>query len=165
MKIFFRLCLVAILVALGCWLWTVCFPSPEKVIRKRIAKVARLASFNSNEGMIAKAANANELAGCFSVDAEIAVDLPGEAEGSISGRGEISRLAMAARSSAKGMNVKLLDPNIKLSADRTEATVDLTGEASVPGQRDLFVQELKFFFRKIEGDWLMVRVETVRTLK
>lgn len=165
MKIFIRLCLVAVLLALGYWLWTVCFPSPEKVIRKRLAKVARLASFNSNEGMIAKAANANELAGCFSLDAEIAVDVPGEAEGSISGRGEITRMAMAARSSAKGLAVKLLDPNIKLAADKTEATVDLTGEARAPGNSDIFVQELKFFFRKIEGDWLIVRVETVRTLK
>jgi hypothetical protein len=60
--------------------------------------------------------------------------------------------------------VKFLDLNVTLSPDKTEAVVHLTGEARVPNERDLFVQELKFQLRRIEGKWLIVRVETVRTL-
>ncbi len=35
MKIVFRLALLAAAAAAGVWLWTVLFPSPEKIIRKR----------------------------------------------------------------------------------------------------------------------------------
>ena len=36
MKIFFRLVLLAAVAALGFWLWTVFFPSPEQVALKKI---------------------------------------------------------------------------------------------------------------------------------
>jgi hypothetical protein len=50
MKIVFRLVLAAALLAFGVWLWFVLFPSPEKVIRKRLTGLAHTASFSSNEG-------------------------------------------------------------------------------------------------------------------
>ena len=50
MKIIFRLVLLAALVALGVWLWTVLFPSPEKVIHKRLIGLANVVSFSPNEG-------------------------------------------------------------------------------------------------------------------
>ena len=33
-----------------------------------------------------------------------------------------------------------------------------------PATRIIYVQEMKFTFQKIGGDWLITRVETVRTL-
>jgi hypothetical protein len=50
MKIVFRLVLAVALLAFGVWLWFVLFPSPEKVIRKRLTGLAHTASFSSNEG-------------------------------------------------------------------------------------------------------------------
>ena len=47
MKIVFRFFLLAALAALGVWLWFVLFPSPEKIIRARLTKLARTASFSS----------------------------------------------------------------------------------------------------------------------
>ena len=45
MKIVFRIVLLAALAALGVWLWTMLFPSPEKIIRQRLDAVAQRASF------------------------------------------------------------------------------------------------------------------------
>ena len=53
MKILFRLILLAVVAAAGVWLWTVLFPGPEKVIRRRLAEIARLASFNASESPLA----------------------------------------------------------------------------------------------------------------
>ncbi len=164
MKIVVRLFFLAALIALGFWLWTVFFPSPETVIRKRLTKVAALLTFDSKEGQIARIANVQQLAGYFSTDIEITVDTPSQSRQTVSGRDELTQKALGVRMVLTGLRVTFLDPNITLSADKLEATVNLTGQATVPGDRDLFVQELKFFFRKIDGEWLIVRVETVRTL-
>jgi hypothetical protein len=164
MKLLIRLCLLAGLLALGYWLWTVFFPAPETVIRKRLAKVAELVSFNANEGQIARLANVQQLAGYFAPDIEISVDTPAQAHQVVSGRDDLSQKLMGARMMLNGLKVEFLDVTVALNAPKTEATVTLTGQARVAGDRDFFVQELKFFLRKIEGDWIIVRVETIRTL-
>ena len=164
MKIFIRICLAAAVIALGFWLWTLVFPGPEKIIRKRLTKVAALLSYDSKEGQIARLANVNQLAGFFSSDVTVIVDTPARSRHEISGRDELTQAAMGARMALSGLRVEFLDLNVTLSPDNSEATVALTGEARVSGDRDLFVQELKFVLRKIDGDWLIVRIETVRTL-
>jgi len=164
MKLFVRLVLLAALVALGFWLWTVFFPSPETVIRKRLSKVAELASFGSKEGQIARLANVRQLTGFVSPDIEISVDTPDRSQQVISGREELFQRAMGARMALGSLSVEFVDMSVSLGADRTEATVILTGRARVAGDRDPFVQELKFFLRKMGGDWLIVRIETIRTL-
>jgi len=37
-------------------------------------------------------------------------------------------------------------------------------QVEAAGDKDYYVQEMKFTFQKIGGDWLITRVETVRTL-
>jgi hypothetical protein len=164
MKNIFRIVLAIVLVALGVWLWTVLFPSPEKVIRKRINKVAELMTFNSNEGQIARLANLQQLGGIMARDIEIFVDVQGRQLMALNGRDEVLPAVAAARAQLPGLKVQFLDLGITLSPDKTGATVCLTGQARVPGERDFFVQELKFILRKIEGKWLIIRIETVRTL-
>ncbi len=77
MKIVLRVLSVAALVAVGVWLWTVLFPSPEKVIRQRLATVAKRASFTADESALARLADAESLAGYFSTNVEIDLDVPG----------------------------------------------------------------------------------------
>lgn len=164
MKIVIRVCLIAVVAGLAFWLWTIFFPNPETVIRKRLAKVASLVSFTSNEGNIPRAANVLQLSGYFATNIQIVVDTPAQAQQTLSGRDELTQAALAARNMLKGLDVEFLDQTVSLSPDKLSATVSLTGKARVPGDRDLLVQEMKFFLQKIEGQWLIVRVETVRTL-
>jgi len=157
------LALIALL-ALGLWLWSVLFPSPEKVIRKQLATVAQVASFPGNEGPLTKARNAAKLADFFSTDAQVAFDVPGHGQQVLTGRNEIQQTALAARSALASLAVEFLDVNVTVAADKQSAEVDLTARAKVGGETSAYVQEMKFVFKKIEGQWLIVRVETVKTL-
>ncbi len=164
MKIVFRLVLAAALVALGVWLWFVLFPSPEKVIRKRLTGLARTASFSSNEGNLARLTAAQNLAGFFATNVEININVPGRIQHNFLGRDEIKEAVLGARSTLGGLKVQFPDINITVTPDKQSAVADLTVEARVSGEQDLIVQEMKFTLQKIDGEWLVTHVETVRTL-
>jgi len=165
MKIVLRLVLLLVLAALGYWLYTVLFPSPETVIRQRLQTVAKLASFTGKEGNLARLANVQQLVGYFSTAVEVRVDSPAHAEQTFNGKDEIQQALLGIRSVLGGLEVKFLDPQVQLNPDQTNATVQVTAEARVAGERDLFIQELRISFTKHDGQWLIARIETVRTLK
>lgn len=164
MKIIIRLCLLAVIAAIGFWLWTVFFPSAESVIKKQLSTVAALLSFNSKEEQLAKIANVEDLAGYFANDVEIIVDTPVQARHSISGREDLRQILLGARMTLTALSVEFMDATVTFAPGGTEATVSLTASAQVGGDRDPLVQEAKFTLRKIEGRWIIVRIETVRTL-
>lgn len=164
MRILVRIVALLAMAALGYWLWTVFFPGDETVIRKRLNRVAELMTFDAKEGNIARIANVEEAASLFAREVEIVIDTPAQSRQILAGRDELRQTALAVRMSLAGLTIKFLDINVTLAPDKTNATVNLTGEARVPGDRDLFVQEMRFTLRKVEGKWLITRVETVRTL-
>ncbi|HLX94773.1 MAG TPA: hypothetical protein VKU37_03435 [Verrucomicrobiae bacterium] len=164
MKSVFRIVVLAALVAVGVWLWTVWFPSPEKIVRQRLATVARLASFATDEGPLARLADAENLAGCFSTNVEVDLDVPGRFQITMLGRDEVTQTAATARSMVSSLNVKFLDVNVTLGPDKRSAVADFTVEARVGGDQDMIVQEMKFTLQKIGGQWLITRVGTIRTL-
>ena len=164
MKIVFRIVLLAALAALGIWLWTVLFPSPEKVIRRRLTKLARTVSSAANESDLTRLAAARSVAGFFSTNVELNVDLPELGQHSSLDREEITQAALMARSRAGGVRVKFPDINITVAPDKQSAVADLTVEANISGEHDSVVREMKFTLRKTDGQWLITRVETVRTL-
>ncbi len=164
MKILVRIFLAAALVAVGVWLWSVLFPSPERVILKRLSEIAKAASFGPNESALAKLANVQQLVSYFSSDVEVRIETLGRGQFALRGRDELSQAAMGARSQLNSLDLSFPDVNVTLGADRESATVDLTARAVVPSQKDFEVQEMNFTFRKINGQWLITRVETVKTL-
>jgi len=164
MKTVFRIILLAALVALGVWLWLVLFPGPEKIIRRRLTELARTASFSSNEGNLAHLAAAQSLAGFFATNVEINLDVPGRLQHRLMGRDEIQQAALGARSTLSGMKVHFPDINVTVAPDKQSAVADLTVEASIAGERDTIVQEMKVTLQKTDDGWLITRIETVRTL-
>ena len=160
-----RLAAVVVLAAAAVWCWHHLFPGPEQVIRKRLAQLARSASTETGEGSIAKAARVQGLSGYFTPDVEITVDLPGEFSQSIHGTPELMQLAMAARSMGRSIKVDLLDVSVDVAPDGLSAVAHMTGQAKISGEQSLQVQELKAHFRKVQSDWLIDRVETVKTLR
>jgi hypothetical protein len=164
MKILFRLALVAALAGVVWWGWGKLFPKDEEVIRQRVNRVAALITFDGEEGNFAKVANVEEFANLFDMEVEVVVDTPGYAQQILTGRTDLRQQAFAVRSAISSLEVKFLDLNVTVDPNRTNATVLLTGQAKMPKERDGFVQELKFILRKVEGKWLIYRVETVRTL-
>jgi hypothetical protein len=158
-----RVILWGLLVALGYWGWQVFFPSPEKVICKRLGVLAKTASFSSNESLLAKGWNASVLGEFFTPDVEVTVDVPGT-QHTITGRAELLEAAVGARSMVGSLSIEFPDIKVTLAPDKTSAVVNLTARGKVPGQRDFFLQELKVRMTKIKRDWLINQIETVKTL-
>jgi hypothetical protein len=164
MKNIFRLVLVAAAVALGVWLWLALFPSPEKAIHKRLVQLARDVSFSSSDGNLARLAGAQDIADFFSTNVEVNIDVPRHALSGPLERADITQAALGMRSTLSMLNVQFPDVNVTVASDKNSATADVTVEATVSGERDALVQEMKFTFQKIGGQWLITRVETIRTL-
>ncbi|HWH70648.1 MAG TPA: hypothetical protein VNT26_14765 [Candidatus Sulfotelmatobacter sp.] len=158
-----RILLSAALVALGLWGWRLVFPSPEHVIRKQLSELAQTARIVPNEAPLAKLANSQKLTSFFTGDVQVSVDVPGHTQ-SLSGREELMQASMGARSMLSSLTVEFLDVTIALATDKESAVANLTAKARIPGEQDFIVQELKLRFKKIGGDWLINRVETVKTL-
>jgi hypothetical protein len=164
MKIVVRLLLLAALVGGGIWLWMHFHPGPEKAIRRRLADVAEQVSFNSGEGMVAKTMRSEKLASYFAREVSLTIDLPEISSHESMSRDEISRFAYLLRSSFRSLKVQCLDPVITLGADQKSANVELTIRAETAGDKYLVVQEMRFTMKEVDGEWLILRAETVKTL-
>lgn len=159
----FRLLLLGGLAVAGIWLWRAWFPNPEKAIRRRLAELAQAASFGPNEGALAKAINCDKLADFFTGDAQVKVDVGGYAQ-TFNGRESLRSAALSARTTLTSLKVDFPDINITLGQDKQSAQVELTALGKVAGERDPQVYVFKFMLKRIGGDWLIRRAETVKTL-
>jgi hypothetical protein len=160
-----RYFLLALVVALGVWAWVALHPDPEHLIRRQLENLARTASFGPNQGYLAKLAGAQKLADFCATNIEVTIDVPGHQEHRLAGREDIQQTALAVRASVSSLTVTFPDIAVQVSADQQSAVADLTLEAQVAGERDMIVQEMKVTLQKIGGQWLLVKVETVRTLR
>jgi cytoskeletal protein RodZ len=164
MKNFWRILILAVLGALGFWLWTVFFPNDEKLIRKHLADAARAASFSGSPSPLAQLGSVAELSTFFSPDVELDFEVPRRGHFTLQGRGEIMAVATRVRNETSALKVDFLDVTVKLGEDRESATAVLTARAQVPGERDFSVQEMKITLKKTKRRWFIHRVETVKTL-
>jgi hypothetical protein len=101
----------------------------------------------------------------FANDAQIVVDVSGAGARTLSGREEIREATLGGFASLHSLSVRFLDATAKTGMDRQSAEVSCTAEVRSSDSKDFGVQELRFQFRKIGKDWLVTRVETVKTLQ
>lgn len=164
MKRAVQVVLVLAVIAFGFWLWTVLHPSPERVIRSRLNALAKTISFESGGGMLSQAYNAQKAGEFFTADVDVEANVSGYDPMSLHGRDEVVQAAMAVRSRLASLKVEFVDMNITFDPDGQGAKVNLTGKATVSGQPDISAQEFNFMMKKVDGKWLIYRVETVKTL-
>ena len=165
MKIASRLVLLAILGGLGFWLWTVLFPNPEKVVLGRISSLAATATVSAGAGAITRATKVSNFIGYFSTDAVINYDLPGIGAHTLSGLDEIRETAAGGFAGVSSLKVQFQDATARASPDKQSAEVSCTAQVSTGDSKDFGIQELRIQFKKTGGDWLITRVETVKTLQ
>lgn len=165
MKVASRVILILILGMLGFWLYTVFFPNPEKVVLKRIASLAKAATVNSSDGNITRAAKVSSIISYFSTDAEIHVDGREVGNKTITGRDEIREIAAGGMANVSALEVQFDDATAHVAPDKQSAEVSCTARVSVKDNKDFGIQELKMELKKIDGDWLITKVETVKTLQ
>ena len=160
-----RLALAGVVGAVGFWAWQFLFPSPEHVIRKRLGELAAAVSIAPNEGPLAKLANTQKLIGFFSSDVSVTVDVPGRSMQTFNGRDEIQQAALGARGLLSTLKVQFVDIFVSVNPDKQSAQAHSTATATLPGEKLPEVQELEIGFKKLEHDWLINHVETVKTLR
>ena len=153
--------LVALL-ALVVWLLT---PSEESAIQKRLRSLATEASFGPTDSGIARLAYGNNLRDFFADDAELTVEIEGRGAQSIHGRAEVLQFASFARNKLTQAKLQLLDITIKLGEDGVSARAYMTLLGDLSGEKNAVSQELKVSLKKFSHDWLITRIETIRTLK
>jgi ketosteroid isomerase-like protein len=164
MKTAFRLVLLAAVAVLGFWLWNVLFPGPEKLIQRKIFKLAATVTVSASDSNLVRAAKAANLVDFFTPDAEISINVPDLPSHNWSGREEIRETALAGFASVRTLNVQFLDLTVRLGADRQTADVNCTAKVNAGDSKDYGVQEMHFQFKKVDGTWLISRAETVKTL-
>ena len=94
-----RLALLILLAALGVWIWNYFFPGPEKVIRRELIELARLATYSSKVGDVDKMLNAKKMANLCTPDVELAIDASGYRQ-RLSNRDELLNGLLFARARA-----------------------------------------------------------------
>lgn len=164
MKITFRIIFLAAVIAAAVWLWTIVFPSPEKIIRRQLTEVAGDVSFDANENPLVIANNAEKLVACFSTNVEVNLNVPGRVDHTFSGRDEIIQAIAGAHSEISSLSVEFLDVSVMVDADKNSATASTTVKAKSSRDSDDVLQPMKFTLQKSGRDWLITRVETLRPL-
>jgi hypothetical protein len=159
-----HLLLWTVVAALAGWAWMALHPSSEQIIRRQLAGVARAVSFPAGQANLTGWATAEHLGGYFSSNVDVQIDVPGRQEHRLLGRDEVQQAAMAARTLLPALKVRFPDVTVTVNADQESAVADLTLEAQSEGEMDRIVQEMKVTLKKMDGQWLIVKVETVRTL-
>jgi hypothetical protein len=161
----FKLLLLAGMVAAGVWLWSVLFPNPEKIIRARLKEIESLVSFPPNQKPLTSLTEVQRLCSLLSPDVEVRVEVPGAGRGVAQGRQEVREGMLSFRSTVNGARVEFPDVAVSVAKDRQSAEALLTVRARLPSDPEGAILEMKLTFQKRDGDWLITRAETIKTLR
>ncbi len=164
-RLILRGLLLLVVLAAVLWLWHTLLPGPERVIRKNLSELARVACVAQNEGPLAQAINAQKFTTYFTSDIRVAVDVPGHSKYVLEGQDDLLRSAVSARQMLPGLQVELPDISVSLVPGKRAAVVNLTVRARTPADKNFLVQELEVGFKKIGRRWLIDRAETIKTLR
>jgi len=140
------------------------YNSDERRITRKLQALPELLTWNPRDGNIVRLGRANNLKEMLAQNITIEVNVGrGEVRG-IEGRQEVYQALLAAQSS--GMALKVEIPAIKATVTSTEAaSAELTTFLYVGNDnREPFLQELAMELVKVEGEWLISKVRTIRTL-
>ena len=143
-----------VVAAIGFGIYYLLFPPPEKVIRKRLDKLAAAISARP-EGNIGKIANVDRIGSFFHPNVSITVEGFGREYASIQGLGELKQAAFAARQQVSGVSVQFYNLDVTVGPTETNATVLATALIKVGDETNPAVQELSFSFEKLDRDWLI----------
>jgi len=91
-------------------------------------------------------------------------DIPDAGDWTINGLDELRDNVISARQMVSSLRTDFVDVTVKLAPDQQTAAVEVTARVSLPNDRDFIVHEMKFTFRNVKGEWLVSRIETVKTL-
>ena len=158
---------IVTLIALGAILLGVyyfLFPPPEKVIRKRISKLAQAISAKP-QGNMATIANINRIGSFFHSNVSITVEGFGTDFTSIHGRGELQQMALAARQRIGSLSVEFYNVEVIVAPDKTTAKATATILVKLNGDNNPITQDVRIEFEKDGRNWLIHSAVPQKSLK
>ena len=162
MKRALQIVLILALCAAGFFLWTWTHPSPEKAIQKQMEKLAETLVAKPGEGNFARVAAINKTLSFFTPDIHINGEGIAQVNESITGKTELQQALFAARSRLDGA-ITFLEVHVIVGPEATNARVNFRAVARLSGQNEPYSQDLKAEFAKVDGDWLISRVDPIGT--
>lgn len=139
------------------------FPPPEKVIRKRLTKLAEAIS-SKPEGNISTMANVNRIGSYFHPNVTISVE-GYEQFGAVNGRGELQQAALAARQRLGSISVEFYNVEVLVAPGKTNATVTASALVKINNDPNAQVQEVKLEFEKYDRAWMIRSASPAKSLK
>lgn len=149
-------------IGFGIYYWL--FPPPDKLIRKRMTKLAEAVSARP-QGNISTMANVNRIGSFFHPNVSITVEGFGQNLGSVQGRGELQQTALAARQRLSAISLEFYNVNIVVAPSKTNATVSATVIVKINDDANAQVQEIDLEFEKYDRDWLIRTATPSKSLK
>jgi hypothetical protein len=146
--------LLAFAAALVFAAYSLLFPPAEKVIKKRLQKLAAAVSANPN-GNIARVANVNRIGGFFHPNVKVSLQGFGREVSAIDGRGELEQMAMAARQNVGRISAQFYNLEVQLGTSPELAVATMTALVKINDQSDPVVQDLRLEMEKLDGAWLI----------
>ena len=143
--------------------WRHFFPGDEARIRQVIARAAKAGSVAGNEGDLGRTIKAADLASLCTSDISVKVDALGM-RGGLDGRDQVRMAAMQLGNTFGNYRIVPGEIVVREIGDGS-ARVTLTASFEGGTPADFNAQEFELGFRKVEGRWLIARVETVRALR
>lgn len=159
-----KISILAIALVVALFILRTCFAGPEGQIRKQLAAMEELVSYEAGEGDLATLGKVRRLGSLFTEDVKIRLSGFSGAR-NVNGRKEVQQAAMAARSQVKRLSATLHDITVLVAEDKRSASVEATGRAKIAGEESSVVQDFVFSFTKTDEGWLVDRVETVEALR
>ncbi|HEX7859748.1 MAG TPA: hypothetical protein VF773_05440 [Verrucomicrobiae bacterium] len=139
------------------------FPPPEKVIRKRLTKLAEAIS-SRPEGNISMMANINRIGSFFHPNVTVSVQ-GYEQLGAVSGRNELQQAALAARQRLGSISVEFYNVEVLVAPDETNATVTASALVKINNDPNAQVQDVKLEFEKYDRAWMIRSATPSKSLK
>lgn len=160
--------LIVFAIAGGAFLWLRVDPRAQEIRRleAHLGKLAGEVSFTESDPPFRRLGYPNRLSGFFANPTELDIAVgPRSAQGSLS-RSQLEEGATTLRATARGLDVRFLDPSVELDDSMENATVHLTSRIFFTGDPDYLVQEFQFVLKKNpDGEWRIHRIATVRTME
>jgi hypothetical protein len=133
------------------------------VIKARLAKGAKSASFEGQIHPFERLAWAKEIAGYFSPECAFVLRTPEGEREILQGPKDLQEKLVVARSALDQFAFAILAPQITLKAISAEVVLTARGIGREPGRTDYFKEEhkLSVSLQKTGGEWQIIRVENI----
>lgn len=155
---------LALAVVVAVWVVRVWLPSDRQLIERQLNSLAAAASVSGAETPVVRMTGAARVAKFFTDDVIVSAN---DQSSTIGGRDAVMALAAQARATSGPLKVSFDDVQIAV-ADPSTATAYMTvtiSSADRNGSSLVDARELNVTFRKVAREWLIARVDALRTLE